>query len=370
MARGRVASATPLNKFLASFVLPIVAGGRVEVRGLIGPGMLARFRGDREIDATLVAEITRHAQAHLARVGPVHSIDLLPDEVIALAVVWHNLLSMTHPDVVKRTRLRRRVREWLLGMLDWIGPPRTAGDVAVRYGVLARLSALGRVDTDLAFWAGSARYIGIAPPKRMVLWKGIRRIRETKKRVSLLELLSELQTDDERADLLHPARVAIGLSPLNDIDMVDRTAPFPFAWTPLTVNTTGDDALRGAFVRLLLARGASNESVAKRVQAVESATASLARTDALPLTGAQALLRFHLELLATDALATGSPPKRHALAWDAVARLDPSRAARIVGLDADTFERALGLDVQPREPLKDAPAAALLARAGFREVTS
>ena len=85
----------------------------------------------------------------------------------ALAVVWHNLLAMTHPDVVKRTRLRRRVREWLMSMLDWIGPPLTAGDVALRYGVFARLGALGRVDTDLAFWAGSARYIGIAPPKRM-----------------------------------------------------------------------------------------------------------------------------------------------------------------------------------------------------------
>jgi hypothetical protein len=365
-----VASATPLNKFLASFVLPVVAGGKVEVRGLIGPGMVTRFREDREIDATLVAEITKHVAAHLARIGPVHSIDLLPDDVIALAVVWHNLLAMTHPDVVKRTRLRRRVREWLLAMLDFIGPPRTAGDVALRYGVFARLGVLGRVDTDLAFWAGSARYVGIAPPKRMVLWKGLRRIRESKRRVPLLELLGELQTDDERTDLLKAARIAIGLSPLNDLDLVDRNAPFTFGWTPLAVNTLGDHALRGAAVRLVLARGASGDAVTKRVRALEKATGDIAIDATLPRAAAQAILKFHLELLATDALASGAPPKRHNLAWDAVARLEPGRAARMVGLDTDTLEHALGIDVQPREPLKEAPAAPLLACAGFREVTS
>jgi hypothetical protein len=365
-----VGSATPLNKFLASFVLPVVAGGKVEVRGLIGPGMVARFRDDREIDATLVAEITRHMSAHLARIGPVHSIDLLPPELIALAVVWHNLLAMTHPDVVKRTRLRRRVREWLLSMLDYIGPPHTAGDVAVRYGMFARLGSLGRVDTDLAFWAGSARYIGIAPPKRMVLWKGIRRIRESKKRVPLFELLGELQTEDERGDLLKAAHVAIGLSPLNDLDLVDRGTPFTFGWTPLAVNMLGDHALRGAAVRLVLARGASGDAVTKRVRAIEAATITIAADPTLPRAAAQTLLKFHLELLATDALATGTAPKRHALAWDAVARLEPARAARMVGLDTDTLEHALGIDVQPREPLKEAPAAPLLACAGFREVTS
>ena len=365
-----MASATPLNRFLASFLLPVVAGGRVEVRGLIGPGMLARFQSDREIGATLVAQITSHVHAHLARVGPVQSIDVLPDDVIALAVVWHNLLSMTHPDVIGRKRLRRRVDGWLRTMLEWIGPPRTAHDVALRYGVFARLAALGRVDTELAFWAGNARYIGIAPPKRMVLWKGLRRIRETKRRVGLLELLGELKSDDDRVDMLATARAAIAVSPLTDLDMVDRLAPFLFAWTPASVNTLGDVALRGAASRIVLSRTSGPDAMSKRVRAVETASLDCARVESLPAGAAQTLLLFHIELLVTEAMSTNTPPKGHALAWDAIARLDPSRAARLVGMDAETFDRALGLDVQPREPLKDAPAAALIARAGFVEVTS
>ncbi len=365
-----MASATPLNRFLASFVRPLVAGGRVEVRGLIGPGMLARFRDDKQIDATLLAEITRHVQAHVARVGPVRSIDLLPHDALALAVVWHNLLSMTHPDVVGRRRLRRRVREWLQGMLDWIGPPRSAHDVAVRYGLFAQLGVIGRVDTDLAFWAGSARYVGVAPPRRMVVWRGLRRIRETKKRVPLLELLGELATEHEDADLLPAARVAFALSPLSDLDLVDRAAPFAFAWTPQSVNTLGDPPLRGAAMRLILARAGGPEALSRRIRATETATADAARLETLPIAAAQVLLLFHLEMLVTEALTSATPPKGHALAWDAIARLDPARSARIVGLDTESFERTLGLDIQGREPLKDAPAAALLARAGFREVTS
>ncbi|MEI8256179.1 MAG: hypothetical protein WCJ30_10960, partial [Deltaproteobacteria bacterium] len=339
-------------------------------RGLIGPGMLSRFRDDREIDATLVAEISRHVQVHLARVGPVHSIDLLPHDAIALAVVWHNLLSMTHPDVVGRRRLRRRVRGWLQGMLDWIGPPRSSHDVALRYGMFAQLGSLGRVDTDIAFWAGSARYVGVAPPRRMVVWRGLRRIRESKKRVSLIELLAELQTEHEDADLLPAARVAFALSPLNDMDMVDRAAPFAFSWTPQAVNTLGDPPLRGAAMRLILARAGGPEALSRRIRAAETATQDAARSEALPIAAAQMLLLFHIEMLCTEALTSATPPKGHALAWDAIARLEPARAARIAGIDTETFERTLGLDVQRREPLKDAPAAALLARAGFREVTS
>src|SRR5262249_10104250 len=83
--RRRGASATPANRFLETFVLPLVGGGRLYVRGLIGPGQLARFATDPQLDGTLVAEVTKHLRAHLARVGPVGSVDLLPNDALALA---------------------------------------------------------------------------------------------------------------------------------------------------------------------------------------------------------------------------------------------------------------------------------------------
>lgn len=371
-----MASSTPVNRFIESFVLPLVAGGRLQVRGLIGPGQLARFTSDPQLDGSLIAEVTRHVRAHLARVGPVGPVDLVPTDAIALAAVWHNLLSMTHPESVRRVRLRRRVRAWSDKMLGWIGPPRTAAEVAMRHGLLARLGEVGRVDTDVVFWAGSARYVGVAPPPRLLRWRNLRRVRENKTRVPFFDLLGELRDEAPDASLVEPARTALALSPLTDLALCDRPPPAPFEWTSASVNSLGDGALRGAVARLVLARnpGASEraqEAASPRVKQLEQATQRLVSgASAVPTAAAQLLVAFHLELLATEALGRGAPPAAgHALGWDLVARLGAERAARVVGLDPARFERALGLDLQSREPVKEAPAAALLARAGFAEVS-
>jgi hypothetical protein len=368
-----VASATPLNRFLAAFVLPLVAGGHVQVRGLIGPGMLARFAADRQMDGSLVAEITKHARAHLARIGPVGPVDLLPTDAIALAAVWHNLVAMTHPESVNRTRLRRRVRAWCLRMLEWVGPPRTAADVANRHGVLARLGELGRVDTDVAFWAGSARYVGVAPPGRLLAWRNLRRVRETKTRVPFFDLLKALDAPEPDASLLEPAATALALSPLTDVALAERPEEAAFHWTSASVNAAGDHALRGAPVRLVLARAGSearaNEPPPPRLRVVEAATRQLA-TQEVPRAAAAVLTRLHLEMLVADALGRGGAPPGHALGWDALLRLGVPRAAAVVGLTPARVERALALDLSPREPVKDAPAAALLARAGLLEEAS
>jgi hypothetical protein len=369
-----VASRSPLNRFLASFVLPLVAGGRLEVRGLFGPGMLARFTEDRLLDGTLVAEVTTHMRAHLARVGPVGAIDLLPYDGIGLATVWHNLLAMTHPEATGRSGLRRRVREWSLAMLEWVGVPRSSHEVATRHAMLARLGEVGRVDTDVEFWAGSARYVGVAPPARLVAWRSLRRVRETKTRVGFFELLQELRAEEPEESLLECAHAALALSPLTDIALLDRPPHLPFRWSPATINALGDSALRGAASRLVLARhgapGERGDGASARVKVLEQATQQ-AVGSGLPAPAAQLLVAFHLELLVAEALGRGAaPPAGHALAWDAVARLGSERTARITGLEPARLERALGLDLQSREPLKEAPAAALLARAGFLEVTT
>lgn len=372
-----MASGTLLNRFLESFVLPLVAGGRVEVRGLLGPGVVEHFASDPQLDGTLVAEITRHARMHLSKIGPLCATEVIPRDAIVLAAVWHNLLAMTHPDVAPRARLRRRVREWCESMLEWVGPPRTAAEVAARHGLLARLSEVGRVDTDVTFWAGSARYIGVAPPARLVAWRTLRRVRETKTRVSFYELLRALEWPEPSAteNLVDVMRAALALSPLTDVALVDRSSPADFEWTPPAVNALGDVALRSAAARLVLTRAttsltAGDDASAARVRAVEAATLRAVNQGA-PQSAAQLLLAFHLEMLVSEGLGRGdAAPDGHALAWDALGRLGIARAARIVGIDRARFQRALGLDMQSRGPLKDAPSAPLLARAGFAEVSS
>jgi hypothetical protein len=366
----------PLDRFVRAFVLPMVAGGPVHVRGLVGPGMLDQLTATTKMDATLLLDVVKHVRAHLAHLGPVGAIDILPRDAVALAAVWYNLIAMTHPEVVGRARLRRKVRAWCAQMLEWVGVPRTAHEVSLRHGLLARLGEVGRVDTDVSFWAGSAKFVGVAPPSRLMVWKTVRRVRETKVRVGLFDLLAELRSEQPDLDLLEPARVALSLSPLTDVALADRpTSMGAFQWTNASVNALADNALRGASARLILSDTASTgdrgakDATPPRVRAIEQGTRDAVALG-LPPAAAQILVAFHLELLVTDALGRGAPPAGHPLAWDALARLGPERAARVVGLNFEPFEHALRLDTKSREPLRDAPALPVLERAGFLEVST
>ncbi len=368
------------HEFVSRFVGPLVMGGRVEVRDLIGPGVLATWARPADLDATLVTRIAETARARLAKLGPVGSADGLPLDTLALAAAWHNLLSMTHPEAKGRAGLRRKARQWSVALLEWANAPHTRAEVAQRHGVLGGLLRLRRVDTHVSFWAGYADFVGVAPPTALVAWPRLRRVREDRTSVALMDLLSALDVDDndESSDLVSVARAALALSPLTDLALADRPQAFAFTWTPPGVNALADPALRGAAQRALLARGTA------ALRAVEQATLAAARAS-LPSGAARLLLQFHLELAVMDALsarptapearpqagatgaAQGAPLASQPLAFDAYARLGYARTAAIVGLPQELVQRALPIDPNRSLP-KDPPSAPLLGRAGAVEV--
>ena len=225
------------------------------------------------------------------------------------------------------------------------------------------------------FWAGSAKFVGVAPPRRLLVWRSVRRVRENKVRIPFYELLQDLRSDTVEIDLLEPARIALALSPLTDIALADRPVALThFQWTNASVNALADAPLRGATIRLVLGRGDaitdnSLDRTNQRIRLVEQATRN-AIDAGIPPAAARVLVAFHLELLLTDALSRGEPLASHTLAWDVESRLGSQRAAGIAGLPVEEFERTLGLHLQSRTPLKDAPALPLLARAGLVEVSS
>jgi hypothetical protein len=371
------------HEFVSRFVGPLVMGGRVEVRDLIGPGVLAPWMNPVDLDANVVTKIVDTLRTRLARLGPVGSITGLPLDALALAAVWHNLLAMTHPDAKGRASLRRKARQWCLAMLEWAGVPHTRAEVSLRHGVLCGLSRLRRVDTHVTFWAGYADFIGVAPPTALVAWPKLRRVREDRTDVPLMELLAALDADDTdpQTDLVSVARAAFALSPLTDFAIADRPPAFAFEWTPPGVNALADACLRGAAQRMILARGTA------ALRAVEQATVRAAKGE-LPQGAARLLLRFHLELAITEGLSSKptAPESRpqtpqgsqgvgpqgpslasQPLAYDAYARLGYARAARLTGLSPDVVQRALPIDPNRSLP-KDPPSAPLLARAGAVEV--
>lgn len=370
------------HEFVSRFVGPLVMGGRVEVRAPVGPGVLGAWENPPDLDATLVTRIADTARAHLAKIGPVGSITGLPLDALALALAWHNLLAMTHPEVRARRGLRRKTRQWCAAMIEWAGEAHTRGEVAMRHGLLHGLTRLRRVDTHVEFWAGYADFVGVAPPSSLVAWPKLRRVQERRTSVPLFELLGALELDeqDDDDDLTTVARAALALSPLTDFETADRPPAMAFAWTAPGLNVLADDALRGAAQRVLLARGTS------ALRAVEQATLAAVKREELPEACARWLLRFHLETLLTEALSarptapetrpqSAAPEKPAAqgtaasqpLATDAAHRLGHARVARWTHMPIEVVQRALPVD--PNRPMpKDSPSVALLQRAKALEV--
>ncbi len=366
-----------IDKFLRGFVTPLITGGHVEVDGVLGPGALDEFVSGAkgmnlaQADAKLMADAVNAARVELSRFGPTTDFVTLTEDVIGLCAAWHNLIALTHPEVNARTGLRQTVRTWTAQMLEWVTLPRTAQEVALRHAVFARIDELGRVDTDVSFWAGNAQYIGVAPPSRLTAWKSVRRVQETKTRHDLFQLLSTLAHPLPDFDLLPLADLALALTPLTDLMLADRPdAPLPFRWTGASLSMLADDALRGAAMRTALTPGMrTGDAIARKVSCIERATLHALGLGAPP-NAIGLLIAFHLELLITEALSRGAPPSGQPLGYELVSRLGAERTARLCRVSTDVVVDALRLDERPlRSPSQPGPGAALLARAGIAEVS-
>lgn len=379
-----------VDGFVAGFVWPMISGGRVQVRDPLAPGVISQWARQGYGDATLTVRVGEALRRLLSRNGPMGTVERLPLDALALAAVWHNLLAMTHPEVAVRTGLRRGVRKWCLAILEWVDAPRARHEVTLRHGILARLGELGRVDTHVEFWAGYADFVGVTPPKSLLAWPSVRRVSERRTRVGFFELVEGLRAPrvDPAGELLELARVALSLSPLTDLALVDRPGAAGFQWTPSTVNLLGDMSLRGAAQRAILSQGTPG------VRALEQATLGLLRNTAPPRPVASAILRMHLELLLTDALVargtvktaqsvgggvgagagqgavpSGGGTVSQPLALDAFRLLGAERVARWLGLDEKTVARAMASDASLPSS-RDPPSAPLVTAAGLMEARS
>ncbi len=363
-----------LDRFVSRFVLPLVVGGPVHVEGPLGPGVVGEWLRLVRPDVGVLTRLTDVMRRRLAHLGAMGELGDLPLDALTLAAVWHNLLTMTHPAAHDRKALRTKVRGWCDAMLGWLDVPRTRAEATLRHGLLGRLGTLGRVDTHVEFWAGYADFIGVAPPPSLIAWPDLRRVKVQRARVDLPQLLRGLDPGpggDDASDLRGTVRAAFAASPLTDLSLVDRPAPFTFVWTAGAINCLGDEALRGAIARGLLGRGSG------ALRSLEYASLSLCKAGAsVPV--ARALVRLHLELAMLDAMtarigpspgganATGPTAFPQPLALDLASVLGPGRVSKLLGVSEDLVSRTLPPD-PARPPSREPPSAPLLAAAALME---
>src|SRR5262249_58644986 len=70
------------------------------------------------------------------------------------------------------------------------GAPETRRELLSRHTLLACLYALHRIDVHVSWWTGRADYRGQAPPKRLLLWPSVRRVREERTEIPVTDVLA------------------------------------------------------------------------------------------------------------------------------------------------------------------------------------
>lgn len=209
-----------VGPFLERFVLPLVRGGELHVGRPLGLDDVARMELELP-HASVQAEQVDDARADVlaplvARVPPL----LVEADDLALAAGLHNALFLVHPDCdgVTVTESQRRRLVEVAQLLVTQPMTRSRSRVLARHGLLHNLFALGRQDTVLRWWTGSARFLGQPPPARLRRWRAVRRVREEVGRTGFDDLVGA-------PDVAPAIAMLLRRSPLTQLVATHPTAP-------------------------------------------------------------------------------------------------------------------------------------------------
>ncbi len=211
--------------FVSRFVLPLVQGGPVHVGRPIGARVFAEILR-AGTDPQIAAELA-HARAQIAlRFLPDAVEPALDEATLRLAAGVHNLLLLAHPAVLRRgPRVGDAIAAAGVELAD-LGPPATAREAVERHALLARLPELFRSEHLVHFWAGQRVFVGRAPPRGLLIWPRLRRVRvESRRRlwsqeIGVSSVARPLQLALHRSSPLGEALDPLCLDPPLDWDRV------------------------------------------------------------------------------------------------------------------------------------------------------
>jgi len=206
------------RSFIADFVRPLVGGGTAHVGAPIGRAGLDKLR-DAEHDRSALADV---AVARAAVAGEL-LVDGAPPlfdlEALRLAVALHDLLFLFHPRAdalsVRDARLEEVAR--FAAACARLPDTRDADTLVARHTMLHLFPSLGRTDVQVSFWVGKREFHGEEPPKRLLAWPNLRRVRQERRRVGCFAeaashplgapIVRALYDGSPLTDLLHPVRL-------------------------------------------------------------------------------------------------------------------------------------------------------------------
>jgi hypothetical protein len=206
------------SEFVTSVLLPLATGGTLTVHAPIDADDLASLQKEQAHMAGIaeLAQVRRASVAHLLRDAPAPALD---EATLRLGAAIHNLCwLLAHPGHDAARGALARVVTYTEHLCALPAPSDDFALVA-RHTLVGRLRGLTRRDVRVRFWAGAREFRGQEPPRRLLRWQGLRRVRQEHSTV-------ELFTDALAAAPTRAIVVALlGASPLTDLLGLERSDP-------------------------------------------------------------------------------------------------------------------------------------------------
>jgi len=352
----RTDAASRAKRLYERFLAPLVLGGELSPGPALGAeAALSLDGGLATVDGDLRSQVDVARVRVARRLVPVDVVAGPDAHEWALGAALHDLVHALHPDL--QGPLHSRVPDRLFDLCEqvWgrVPPPGSLAEAVSRHAFFARVFEIERTDTVVSWWTGSKRFLGRAPPPRLLAWPALRRVHTDEATLPLSEIADVLDAR-RRARFHYGLARLLEKTPLTDLATCTRVAP-RFEWTGATLGLFATPHSRALALRALgLGPAAEVDAAlgrATRPHAAAGATENLRRIGDVLAERALAVALSDLPPSPQDRSATGDAHYARVLgAALALARVDllgasPARARRVTGRLMPLAQSRLGREL-------------------------
>jgi hypothetical protein len=264
------ALADRFEQLVRQVIGPLVLGGPLTLVRPVGAKLaLTLGRGQAIVDQDLRSRIALVRVRRARLLAPVDFLPEIGEDEVALACAFNDLLQLTNPALQGALSHDRvpRLLESVLALSERVPPPSTVAAALARHATFSRALHVLRTDTRVSWWTGKAAFCGVAPPPRLLVWPGLRRVYVEQDRVGLdaMAVGADGLTQEAFMDALGQW---LTRSPLTDLALAARREP-RFVWSAATLSLVAS-APGLALARRALAREPADLVVAALSRATET----------------------------------------------------------------------------------------------------
>ncbi len=238
-------------RLFSSVMAPLVLGGVLRPAHAIGAraALALMTLAPRPDDSELASRVDLLRVVEARKLTPVDTVDDPGAAEWALAAVLHDVIQATNPAWVRRSP-PRRLLDLAAATLQRVPPPASAREALARHTWFSRLFDVHRKDTDVSWWTGSSRFLGVEPPKRLLMWSDVRRVNVQTSARGVMDLLANGGQREHEPAFASVMTQLLRATPLTDFGTCGRASP-AFVWSSETLALSRSPVARALAVRAL-----------------------------------------------------------------------------------------------------------------------